>query len=286
MADAGDGDGAVCEVEDWLPGGTEGAGLALDGGGDVWLAEEVEPTAGGGGRPGMDLIGGGRRGRSFTLEGRGGRGGSEELGFAVLVVSGLVWITGPFLRAGAGAGAGGGVAGLRLEGLGAVGGAVVVGLGWTGFGSGGVGEAPLGLGARFGALALRGEVSAAGLVGTPGRTLPTFTVWFAASCVSSLPAVSVCAPVTSTEGLGGRVGVLLSGCGAPTLALGATGGLGGGLGLAGGGVSLTDGVSLGGGGLGAGTGAERRGSVADGGFGDTEGLSESLQGGGATSGAV
>lgn len=50
--------------------------------------------------------------------------------------------------------------------------------------------------------------------------------------------------------------VLLSGFGAPTLALGAIGGLGGGLGLAGGRVSLTDGVGLGGEGLGAGTGGE------------------------------
>lgn len=35
----------------------------------VWLAEEVELMDGGGGLPGVDLIGGGRRGRSFTLEG-------------------------------------------------------------------------------------------------------------------------------------------------------------------------------------------------------------------------
>lgn len=139
------------------------------------MAEDVEPTAGGGGRPGLDLIGGGRRGRSFTLEGRGGRGGSEEFWFAA-VVSGLVWITGPFLRAGAGA-----------EGLGAV--AAAAGLdGTTGLGSGGAGEAPEGLGARLGALALRGDVSAAGVVGTPGRTLPAFTVCFALSSVSSPPA--------------------------------------------------------------------------------------------------
>lgn len=55
----------VCEGEDWL----EGAGLVMEGGGVIWLAEGDELMAGGGGRPGMDLIGGGRRGRSFTLEG-------------------------------------------------------------------------------------------------------------------------------------------------------------------------------------------------------------------------
>lgn len=59
---------AVCEGEDWLAGETEGAGLVLEGGG-IWLAGEVEVMAGGGGRPGVALIGGGRRGRSFTLEG-------------------------------------------------------------------------------------------------------------------------------------------------------------------------------------------------------------------------
>lgn len=116
-------------------------------------------------------------------------------------------------------------------------------------------------------------------------------VWFAASGVSSL----VCAALpTSTEGLGGSVGVvrpaavLLSWCGAPTLALGATAGLGGGLGLAGEGVSLTDGVTLGGGGLGAGTGAggpDWRVSGADCGFGVTEGFSAFLQGWGTTAGA-
>lgn len=66
--------------------------------------------------------------------------------------------------------------------------------------------------------------------------------------------------------------VLLSWEEVPTLALGATGGLGGGLGLG----SLTDGVSLGGGGLGAGTGAGV--SVADCGFGVIEGFSVFLQG--------
>lgn len=38
-------------------------------GGVFWLAVEIELMAGGGGRPGMDLIGGGRKGRGFTLEG-------------------------------------------------------------------------------------------------------------------------------------------------------------------------------------------------------------------------
>lgn len=115
---------------------------------------------------------------------RGGRGGSEEFGFAVLVVSGLVGIAGPFLSAGAGAGAGVGAgAGARAEvgaaagagagagvvagvgagvgglagtgavgpdGLGVVAGAAA-GLVGTGFGSGGVGEVTVGLGARLGA---------------------------------------------------------------------------------------------------------------------------------------
>ncbi len=61
---------------------------------------------------------------------RGGRGGSEELGIAVLVVSGLVWITGPFLTAGAGGGVGGFTPGVGPDALGA---------------------AAVGLGARFGA---------------------------------------------------------------------------------------------------------------------------------------
>lgn len=150
------------------------------------MAEEAELIAGGGGRPGVDLIGGGRSGRSFTLEGRGGRGGSEEFGVAVLVVSDFVWITGLFLTAGAGAGVGGFRPGVRPDGLGAMAGAAAVVL--VGFGSWGFGEAPLGLGARFGALALRGEVSAAGLVGMSGRTLPAFTVSFKLSCFSSPPA--------------------------------------------------------------------------------------------------
>lgn len=180
VEEGGGGFEPVCEGVTRLAGETEGAGVTLDGGG-IWLAEEVELMAGGGGRPGTDLIGGGRRGRSFTVEGRGGRGGSEEFGFAELAVSALVWTAGPFLEAGAGAGFGG-LAGAGPDGLGAV-----VGLAGTGFVSGGVGEAPVGLGMRFGALALRGAVSAAGLFGMPGRALPAFTVWFVAFCVASLP---------------------------------------------------------------------------------------------------
>lgn len=162
-------------VEDWAV-ETEGAGLDLDGGGISWVVEEVEETAGGGGRPGMALIGGGRRGRSFTLEGRGGRGGSDWFVLAVLVVSGRFWTTGPFLRAGAGAGVGGLTLTVGPKGLGAKAGAGAAGLGGTGFGSGVVGEIPVGLGARFGALDLRRDDRAAGLAGMPGRTLPTFTV--------------------------------------------------------------------------------------------------------------
>lgn len=66
---------------------------------------------------------------------------------------------------------------------------------------------------------------------------------------------------------------------APILALGATAGLGGGLGLAKDEISLTEELSLGGRGLGAGTGTEVpdwRASV--GGFGVTEGFSVVLQG--------
>lgn len=176
----------VCEDKDWL----ERVGFILEGQGVVWLLEEAELIAGGGGRPGVALIGGGRRGRSFVLEGlgdkqqrfnyqiniesslqrligrqtpialtghftvtvdtylrvhelgsvqlsyRGGRGGSEE--FAVLLVSGLGRITGLFLRAGAGA------ACFRA-------GSGPGGLGGAGFSSGGSSEAPVGLGARFGA---------------------------------------------------------------------------------------------------------------------------------------
>lgn len=48
--------GGVCDDDgDWL------AGVVFEGGGLV--------VAGGGGLPGVDLIGGGRRGRSFTLDG-------------------------------------------------------------------------------------------------------------------------------------------------------------------------------------------------------------------------
>ncbi len=65
------------------------------------------------------------------------------------------------------------------------------------------------------------------------------------------------------------------------LALGATGGLGGGLGL-----SLTEGVDLGGGGLGAGTGVtDRTVSWSDCVFGVAEGLSVVLQGWGSRVGA-
>lgn len=112
-------------------------------------------------------------------------------------------------------------------------------------------------------------------------------LWFVALCVASLPVwVSVCdPPPTSTKGLGVRVGVvrpsvvLLSGCETPTLTLGVTGGLGGGLG------SLRQGVSLGGGGRGAGTGAEERVSVLDWGLGVVVGFSVGLMGCGSRPGA-
>lgn len=207
--------------------------------------------------------------------GRGGSGGSEE--FGLLLVSALVWT---FLRAGAGAEVWVGVGGLvGPGGLGAGTGAAPGGLTWTWFGS--RGEGPVGLGARFGALALRAEFSEVGLVGTKGRTLPALTVWFVEFCVASVPVgVSLCAPPPpSTEALGGRVGVvvcpsvvLFSGCGAATLALGATGGLGGTLES-----PREEEESLGGGGLGAGTGAGDGGSETDGGFGLMEGLSVVLQ---------
>lgn len=223
----------------------------------------------------MDLIGGGRRGRSFTLEGRGGRGGSEEE-VGLLLVSALVWT---FLRAGAGVwfwfwfGVGG------LAGPGGLGAGTGAAEGLTG--SGCVGESPVGLGARLGALDLRAEFREDGLVGTKGRTPPGLTVWFVVFCVASVPAgVSLGAPPpTSTEGLGGRVGVvcpsavLLSGAGAPTLALGATGGLGGTLES----VREEEEESLGGGGLGAGTGAGAGDSGTDEGFGLMEGFSGVLQ---------
>lgn len=62
----------------------------------------------------------------------------------------MVWITGPFLMAGAGAGVGGLRPGVgEAAGLGVMAGAAAVGLGGAGFESGG--ETPAGLGARFGA---------------------------------------------------------------------------------------------------------------------------------------
>lgn len=54
----------VCKEGDWLGEETEGSGVALGGGVVVGLLMD-----GGGGRPGLDLIGGGRRGRSFILAG-------------------------------------------------------------------------------------------------------------------------------------------------------------------------------------------------------------------------
>lgn len=89
------------DEDDWLGVETEGTGLHLDVGGASGVEDELELMEGGGGRPGVDLIGGGRSGRSLTPEGRGGRGGSEE--FTVWRVSGLVWVREPFLRAGDGA---------------------------------------------------------------------------------------------------------------------------------------------------------------------------------------
>lgn len=103
---------------------TQGDGVVLAGGVVDRLAED-ELTDGGGGRPGLALIGGGRRGRSFILAGlewkkkkldlhqrarKGktadlisnleGRGGSE--GLETLVGSGVVWLSEAFLRAGDG----------------------------------------------------------------------------------------------------------------------------------------------------------------------------------------
>lgn len=54
----------VCKEGDELGEETQGAGVVLGGG----VAKD-ELTDGGGGRPGLDLIGGGRRGRSFILAG-------------------------------------------------------------------------------------------------------------------------------------------------------------------------------------------------------------------------
>lgn len=107
----------------------EGTGLALEAGGGICWLEELESMAaadGGGGRPGVVLMGGGRRGSCFILEGlwkekkekkntpvsdkfqdkvrlrfecsnRGGREGS------VLAFSGRGCVIGPFLWAGTGA---------------------------------------------------------------------------------------------------------------------------------------------------------------------------------------
>lgn len=104
---------------------TAGAGVVLGGRAVVRLAKG-ELMDGGGGRPGLDLNGGGRSGRSFILAGlerkinvsaqirataiyqkeetvnqrsyRGGRGGSE--GLDPLVDFGLVWLSQVFLRGG------------------------------------------------------------------------------------------------------------------------------------------------------------------------------------------
>lgn len=58
----------VCKDGDWVDEEMEAAGIVLGGGVVVRLAKD-EPTDGGGGRPGLDLIGGGRRGRIFILAG-------------------------------------------------------------------------------------------------------------------------------------------------------------------------------------------------------------------------
>lgn len=58
----------VCKEGDWLGEETEGAGIVLGGGVVVRLAKD-ELMDGGGGRPGLDLNGGGRSGRSFILAG-------------------------------------------------------------------------------------------------------------------------------------------------------------------------------------------------------------------------
>lgn len=58
----------VCKGVDWLGEETEGAGIILEGGVVVRLAKHVLMD-GGGGRPGLDLKGGGRSGRSFLLAG-------------------------------------------------------------------------------------------------------------------------------------------------------------------------------------------------------------------------
>lgn len=58
----------VCKEGDWLSEETAGAGVVLEGGVVVRLAKG-ELMDGGGGRPGLDLNGGGRSGRSFILAG-------------------------------------------------------------------------------------------------------------------------------------------------------------------------------------------------------------------------
>lgn len=58
----------VCKEGAGLGEETQGAGVVLAGGVVDRLAMD-DPTDGGGGRPGLDLIGGGRRGRSFILAG-------------------------------------------------------------------------------------------------------------------------------------------------------------------------------------------------------------------------
>lgn len=58
----------VFKEGDWVGEETEGAGMALGGGVLLRLAKD-ELMDGGGGRPGLDLNGGGRSGRSFILAG-------------------------------------------------------------------------------------------------------------------------------------------------------------------------------------------------------------------------
>lgn len=141
--------------------------------------------------------------------------------------------------AGAGVGGFGGPAGL----VGAAG-LTVAGFGGAEFGSGRTGGIAVGLGARFGALARRGEVGVAGF--PVERKLPPFTVWVTVFCVAS----------------------------PPRLALGATAGRRGGP-EGGEEPALTEAVSLGGGGLGAGTGApDGSGSGRVCGFGVMDGFSE------------
>lgn len=58
----------VFKEGDWLGEEPEGAGMVLGGGVLLRLARD-ELMDGGGGRPGLDLNGGGRSGRSFILAG-------------------------------------------------------------------------------------------------------------------------------------------------------------------------------------------------------------------------